>query len=326
LEVEGPGLLANDWDEEVIFPKSILLVGPLHGTLTLFNEVSGEYEYTPDAGYHGEDSFTFIVSDGVLESAEQTVTIKIEKVNHVGAGPSAMVAGDFDGDGKMDVATANHDDDNISVLLGDGEGGFADAVNYAAGDGPVALAAGHFTGDAYLDLAVVNQDDETVSIFLNNGSGEFTWYTTLTVGGLPSAIALGDFNEDGETDLAVTKQDEDEVVLFFGNGDGTFQTSGTVSAGAGPVSIAAGDLDGDEHLDLVIANFDEDTLSIRLGAGDGTFSPPAISEVPVGAGPKAVILGDFNGDTLLDAAVANRRVFACAWAITESCSAWRVIR
>jgi hypothetical protein len=278
---------------------------PDHGTLTLFDEYTAEYEYEPDPGYHGPDSFTFTVSDGTVTTDPATVDITIDKVHHVGSEPVALAAGDFNGDGDQDAITANYDDDNISVLFGDGEGSFADAVQFNVGSEPVALAAGTINSDSHLDLAVVNQNANTVSILLNNGSGGFTLTSTLSVGTAPSAIALADFDEDGVADLAVANRDNDNVTLYLGNGDGTFATGTTITVGDAPASIAVGDLNGDGHKDLIVANRDSDNVSIRLGVGDGTFTSPTTSEVTVGDAPLSVIVGLFNDDSHLDVAVAN---------------------
>ncbi|MBV8269011.1 MAG: VCBS repeat-containing protein, partial [Planctomycetaceae bacterium] len=90
-----------------------------------------------------------------------------------GLKPSALVAGDFRGDGRTDLAVANQGSDDVSVLLGNGDGTFQKAVQYATGTGPDALVAGDFRGDGRTDLAVANQGSNDVSVLLGNGDGTF---------------------------------------------------------------------------------------------------------------------------------------------------------
>ncbi len=103
----------------------------------------------------------------------------------VGLNPVAMVAGDFSGDGHLDLAVANEFGGTVSVLLGNGDGTFQPQVTYAVGSGPVAIVAGDFTGDGHLDLAVANEFSGTVSVLLGNGDGTFQPQVTYAVGSGP---------------------------------------------------------------------------------------------------------------------------------------------
>ena len=92
------------------------------------------------------------------------------------------MAGDFTGDGHLDLAVANSGSNTVSVLLGNGDGTFQPQVTYAVGQVPQALVAGDFTGDGHLDLAVANSGDNTVSVLLGNGDGTFQPQVTYAVG------------------------------------------------------------------------------------------------------------------------------------------------
>src|SRR5262249_2343747 len=147
----------------------------------------------------------------------------------VGVQPSSMVAGDFDGDGHIDLAVADAgnpfnfpaDPAGVSVLLGNGDGTFQPAVKYAVGSYPASIIANDFTGDGLLDLAVADQ---------------------------------GNVNSGGT--------DPGGVSVLLGNGDGTFQPQITYSAGSGPSSIVAGDFTGDGRHDLAVANSFDNTVSV----------------------------------------------------------------
>ena len=164
-----------------------------------------------------------------------------------------IVAGDFTGDGHLDLAVANSGSNTVSVLLGNGDGTFQPQVTYAVGQAPQAIVAGDFTGDGHLDLAVADSGSNTVSVLLGNGDGTFQPQVTYAVGTDPNGIVAGDFTGDGHLDLAVAGSGSNTVSVLLGNGDGTFAPQVTYAVGTGPVGIVAGDFTGDGHLDLAVA-------------------------------------------------------------------------
>ncbi|MGH9710787.1 MAG: FG-GAP-like repeat-containing protein, partial [Candidatus Acidiferrales bacterium] len=139
-----------------------------------------------------------------------------------GKNPVAIVASDFNSDGKLDLANANHDDNTISIFLGNGDGTFTSKGTLVTGQGPVALVTADFNNDSIPDLAVVNETDNTVSVFLGNGDGTFTLKGTFPTGKNPVAIVATDFNGDGHPDLAIVNQVDNTVSILLGSGDGTF--------------------------------------------------------------------------------------------------------
>jgi hypothetical protein len=225
-----------------------------------------------------------------------------------GNGPVAIAVGDFDGDGKMDLAVANVNDADLTILLGNGDGTFTAAPSPATGIWPSGVAVGDFNGDGKLDLAVVNQDTDNVTILLGNGDGTFTAAPVSPyVGSGPLSLAVGDFNGDGKLDLAVANWAGNSVSILLGNGDGTFISAfQTLATGSEPFlgSIAVGDFNGDGNLDLAVTNSGSNNVTILLGNGDGTFTPAASSPA-TGSFPDGIAVGDFNGDGKLDLAVTN---------------------
>ena len=135
-----------------------------------------------------------------------------------GASPVALVAGDFNGDGRLDLATANSGDNTVSVLIGRPDGTFQTHVDYKVGTSPSAIATGHFNGDGKPDLAVANSGDSTVSILLGNGDGAFQVAGHYETASAPISIALGNFNGDGKTDMAVANSGSNSVSVLIGNG------------------------------------------------------------------------------------------------------------
>jgi hypothetical protein len=218
-------------------------------------------------------------------------------------GASGMTTGDFNGDGKLDLAIPNGFQGTVSILLGRGNGTFQDRRSFATGLGPKSVATADFSGDGNLDLAVADHGSNTVSILLGKGNGNFEAHVDYATGSGPQAVVAGDFNHDGKPDLAVANNTGNTVSILLGNGDGTLQTHVDYPTGIAPVSLTAGDFSGDGKLDLAVANSGSNTVSVLLGNGDGTFHTRV--DFATGNLPLSVTTGDFNGDGKLDLAVAN---------------------
>jgi len=227
----------------------------------------------------------------------------------VGSNPFSVAVGDFNADGRPDLAVANFSTNNASVLLGNADGTFQGAVNYAVGTFPRSIGVGDFNADGRPDLAVANINAAgpgTVSILSGNGNGTFATAVNYGVGNNPQSLAVGDFNADGRPDLAVPNRDSNNVSIRLGNAAGTFQPMVNYVVGTSPISVAVGDFNGDGRPDLAVANQGTDTVSILLGSGGGGgMFQPAVNYAAA-VGPFAVALGDFNADGRPDLAVANQ--------------------
>jgi hypothetical protein len=220
----------------------------------------------------------------------------------VGASPRSVTVGDFNGDRKLDLATANYNDNNISIILGNGDGSFRSANNFPVGTNPTSIAVGDFNGDKKLDLVATNSGANTISVLLGNGDGSFEIATNFEVGNTPYSVTVGKFNGDSNLDLAVANYGGNTVSVLLGNGTDGFGAATNFGVGSNPESITVGDFDGDKKLDLVTANERNKNVSLLLGNGTGGF---ATTNFAVGDTPDSVTVGDFNGDKKLDLAVTN---------------------
>jgi hypothetical protein len=231
-----------------------------------------------------------------------TVPFFIDEPIQEPASVDAVAVGSFRGDGRQDiVALANF---TPNVLLGNGDGTFADPVELHVG--PVAalsLTLSDFNGDGNLDIATSNGAGQfsspSVSVLAGNGDGTFQRALITTVGTAARTLAAGDFRGIGRSDLALaTDLGSNTVSVLPSNGDGTFATTPAVPINTFLFTIAAGDLSGTGRADLIAATFSN--LRILLNNGDGTFHPGAT--LSVAAPPASVVTGDFTGDGRQDIA------------------------
>ena len=268
------GVLSLDTAPPGTTLTATVLTEPSDGSLSLASD--GALVYTPDNDWVGIDSFTYVASDGQVDSDPVTVTIQTDltlgSTNYV-----AVATGDFNGDGNADFVAVNQGSNDVAVYFGNGDGTFqATPTVISVGNGPDAVVVGNF-GNGADDIAVANGTDGTVTILLNNGSGTFTTSQTLTVGSDPVALALGDFEGNGRLDLAVVNAGSNTVSIFLNNGSGSFSLDTTLSVGSSPSSVAAADLNGAGYDDLVVSNSGDNNISVLLSNGNGTFASAVVT-------------------------------------------------
>src|SRR2546425_7619330 len=230
----------------------------------------------------------------------------------VGTAPRAVAFGDFNGDGKVDLAVANSgnpaggDDGNVSILMGNGDGTFQPTNNIPAGKNPFSVAVADFNGDKRPDVVVANNSNNTVSVLLGNGDGTFQGPVGYTTGSGPVFVAVGDLNGDHHLDLVVPNPASLSVSVFLGNGDGTFQPHVDYPIGVGGANgVVIADLDSDRKMDLIVSR--PLGISILLGNGDGTFQTAMF----FGAGllTSDPVAADLNQDGKLDVVVTAHGFF-----------------
>ena len=139
----------------------------------------------------------------------------------------------------------------MSILLGNGDGTFQDALNYTVADAPRFVTVGDFNGDRHVDLAVAT--GSTVSILLGTGDGTFQPPTQYSAGTRAQYVVAANFTGDHKLDLLVSN-DQGTISILLGNGDGTFQPPVTTSTEGSTPFVAVGDFNEDGHLDVVTGN------------------------------------------------------------------------
>lgn len=234
----------------------------------------------------------------------------------MGTAPATAAVGDFNGDGKLDIAVINTGSGGVSILLGNGDGTFQPAVNSSASGSPTFLAVGDLNGDGKLDLAMANGSANTVSVLLGNGDGTFQAPVQYSVGASAGYVAVADFNGDGKLDLlAFSGGTVGTVSILLGNGDATFQPAVITSVPASNQGwfvspfVAVADFNGDGHLDVAAAQASGNIerihggVIILLGNGDGTFQSASSVDIPDLLRAGNVTTGDFNRDGKADLAV-----------------------
>lgn len=265
-------------------------------------------------------AITAYIDNGIFGTADDSVYIAFNSGSGdfvpvvafpvvAGSAPQALVAGDFNGDGRLDLATANPKTGHVNLLLASStQGQFSLQSPVATGAGPVGIATGDFNGDGHLDLVTANRDAGSNSVLLGRGDGSFAPAVSLPSGATPRAVAVADLDNDGFLDVitAFGTAGNGGLYVNLGNGDGSFRQTGIAqpfTASGFPAAIAIGDFNGDGLPDVVTANQDSNDVSLLLNNGNGVFT--AQPNTPVVAQPTAIIAADFNGDGKLDLATSG---------------------
>jgi hypothetical protein len=237
-------------DDPSISTAQSLTVTGTHTTTTAISSSGSVGNYTLTGTVEGKGSASlwptgsvsfvdttngFVVGSAQLGASTLTQSFGSQVTYETGPSPGYVATGDFNGDGITDLVVTNWYSENVSVLLGNGDGSFKAGVNYAVGRSPSSVSIGDFNGDGIADIVVSNYYDNTVSVLLGNGDGSFQTQVTYGTGFCPGSIVIGDFNRDGFSDLAVDLWGgapyPGGVSVLLGNGDGTFQSHWDFGAG-----------------------------------------------------------------------------------------------
>jgi hypothetical protein len=221
--------------------------------------------------------------------------------------PFGVAISDMNGDGRLDIVTANYLSSTVGVLLGQA-GGFAPVNTYAVNAGNVyAAAVADLNGDNRMDIVTANYGADNVGVLLGQASGFAPVNTYSTgFGSFPVSIALGDVNADGRLDLVTANNNTSTAGVMLGLATGGFAASTTYFTGTGsrPQGVALGDVNGDGKLDIITANLSTSNVGVLLGVAGG-FAPVNNYFIGANTNPVSVAIGDLNNDGRLDIVTAN---------------------
>lgn len=229
-------------------------------------------------------------------------------ITSTGGSLLSFAVGDFNEDGKLDLAVRLGDEQAIAILFGVGDGTFTSGPILGGGF-PENIVVKDLNGDGHLDLAATY--DTGVKIFFGTGTGTFTGPTEYSFSNPQRfGIAIGDFNEDGIPDLAVSNGSNGAIFVLFGTGKGGFSSPIAFAAGSNPQSeVIIADFDGDGHEDIAIGNCGAGSVSILLGNGKGGFAAPVT--FPAGSGDSCRLASaDLDGDGRPDLVASSQQGIA----------------
>jgi hypothetical protein len=259
----------------------------------------------PDLAFANHDTsvLTVLLGDGhgsFSPASSSPLTV------HSHPHPHGVTAADFDGDGHVDLATDSWEEDKVTVLFGDGKGGFTSpGATFAVGRHPYQhLRAADLLGDGRAEIVTTNLGGASVTVLVPDGKRGFREAagSPFPAGRSPFAVAIGDMNGDRKLDLVVGNwgghpEDSsfDAVNVLLGNGNGGFSPApgSPFRAGHAPARVAIGDLDGDRVADVAVANYTGDDVTVFFGGKNGFRPGPTLR---VGRRPQGIAIADLNGD------------------------------
>ena len=216
----------------------------------------------------------------------------------VGLEPTCVIAADVNGDGYVDLITADNGTNTLTILTNTGNGTFVFGTNITVGNGPACVVAADFNGDGKLDLACVNEFDDTLTVLTNAGQLNFVQIAVIPVGDLPYWLAVADFNGDGQPDLVCANSGTNTLTVLTNAGDALFIPSSTNTVGEWPFFVLAADVNNDGYPDLISANNFDDTVTILTNNGQGVFARASTSTV--GSSPTSIAAVYFTGESRPD--------------------------
>jgi FG-GAP-like repeat len=268
----------------------------------------------------------------ITSETDSSVTILLGKGNgtfteakgspfFAGNAPNDLAIGDFNNDGNLDLAFANHDRKYITVLLGNGRGSFATTPGspfpVEVMPHPHGIATGDFNNDGRLDLVTDSWGDNQVEVLFGDSRMLFkTPGKFFKVGNMPyQRLRVADVNMDGNVDIVTTNLEGDNATILLGDGKGSFNESkgSPFPCGDSPFGLAIGDVNADGKPDLAIINSPASTggrtgkngLTVLLGDGTGKFMMIKGSPFDAGKIPNRVAIGDVNGDGVNDIVISD---------------------
>jgi hypothetical protein len=219
--------------------------------------------------------------------------------------PHSVTSADVNGDGKLDLISANFDANTLTVWTNNGSGDCLWASSYGVGLDPTSVTSADVNNDGWPDLISANSTASTLTVLTNNGSGGFALASSPSVGDGPQSVTSADVNGDGWPDLISANRGANTLTVLTNNGSGGFVVAASPGVGILPQSVTSADVNGDGRPDLISANYADNTLTVLTNNGRGGFA--LASSPATGTFPVSVTAADVNGDGSPDLISANSR-------------------
>lgn len=192
-----------------------------------------------------------------------------------GDGPNDVIAADFNGDAKNDLAVSNYGSASVSVLLQNAGGTLEAAVNYAITGAPYDVQSADLNSDGNLDMVTANGWDKKVSVLIGAGNGTFAAKVDYDTTSDAAGLSINDMDGDGKLDLTVSCRFSDRTIGFFkGVGDGTFAAEKAINTQFSANILSVSDLNEDTYPDIVFIDYSKNIMTILLGKGGGEYIAP----------------------------------------------------
>jgi len=328
LVVDVPnGVLASAIDVDGDVLQSLVVNDVLNGTLNL--NTNGSFDYTPNPGYSGIDSFTYRANDGSLNSNVATVTLTVDNSNDPPSIQTGKLAftkqtidttvdqthytagADLDGDSDIDLIATDFGNGAVYWYRNDGTGSFTRQVIDSNLDGSYPAHLGDVDGDGDIDVLAGGYSGDTLAWYINDGTGNFLKQIVDAAADGIHSVETVDLNEDGFIDLVTSNQDAGSITWYENDGTNTFTRHLIDSTTTGAKHASFADIDSDGDIDVMAASYFVNEVAWYENDGNENFTKRMIDSNARGA--YFIVAEHFNEDAYIDLLVASRNNNTIAW-------------
>ena len=329
---EPEGMVAGDFNDDGYLDLAVanmgdssvtIMLGSASGTFTVLTPTTtGSQPYAiATADFNGDGILDLAVAcqgplggpgfvDILLGNGDGTFAAPVE-YGTIGQ-PEGIALGDFNGDGDLDIAVSDFNNNEIWILTGNGDGTFSSGTAYATALEPAGVVANDFNGDGHTDLAVADLMSNAVSVLLNS-SGTFPAHVEYPIAGGGYFLGAADLTGSGNPSVAVADYSSSNVFSsLFGNGDGTFQSYVSYATDPNATSVfglAVADINGDGRYDVVTTDAPDNLVDVLLQTATMSPSPSSLTFPSTALGSESagqtITIGNAGSSSLVITAISS---------------------
>ncbi|MEK7263672.1 MAG: FG-GAP-like repeat-containing protein [Bacteroidota bacterium] len=290
----------------------------LHSGSISYNSSQKKMTFNPDVDFEYNEVVAVILTNGILNGSNVPITPYIfqfttgvqpstgfftqKALPTAGSSPYGIAAGDWNGDGYLDLAATNFEANDVSVCYFMNDTTYNPITTFEVGDAPKDIIAGDWDRDGDIDLATANFSSNNISVLMNDGNGVFTSSNDTSNGVGTASLVAVDIEGDGDFDFAAINSTTQSLVMLINDGNANFTANTPISMATAPVSITSGDVNGnDGDMDIVVTT--SSSVDIYINDGGGNFSYSTL--LTTGAVLTHTSIGDINGNGELDLVIIN---------------------